>query len=625
MSLSTNTLGASRTNYLKGDTNPNSVARRQLGATQQLAFGLNATINPTTVDPIITTIHAKVLEQLGAEGFKAIGRAFRLMDLDGDKKLSPEELRMGFGDCGIDLSNSDIRRLFTLADRNNDGVIDLKEFLRLVRGPLPRARVKVVDEAWAKVDPTGKGVATSEQLLAKYCAKLHPAVAKQQATEAEVMGAFTNTFTGSMGSDDGLVTKEEFLDYYTGISDSIDDHALFDLVVRNSWRLDQPNNFNKTDADHYKYTVSQFQSSAYRGCTGAFPAPDADDNVTAKREPRFASMISNNLVPYPIHKLGGCPASTGAGVYLGASVKAHKVNTKDMSEKVKDIELDFDKSTTGKVPSMITSRGFIDNSTTTGTMHGEFNDDVMGTFYDGKAKERKAEAERHQLQSTPFASVDPNHWSRSSDAYADYRKVDRSDFTATNVLPKLARAEGNRTRTTNMMEAGRNVDVDELKALRNAISANALPAGYSAPSGAMLTTMKDHFAGYDTAKAEASNDRWASVPLQHRHQVATEEERAAYAAQKDRFAQRHEGIFKTEKADKHCPVFDEADISHTFDIKGAFSIRNGVRCLNDKVHKPLDVTSTLTRTQQGSLNRNTIVPGQFTAMSQKPLHTPHHL
>jgi len=104
-----------------------------------------------------------------------------------------------------------------------------------------------------------------------------------------------------------------------------------------------------------------------------------------------------------------------------------------------------------------------------------------------------------------------------------------------------------------------------------------------------------------------------------------EEERAAYAAQKDRFAQRHEGIFKTEKADKHCPVFDEADISHTFDIKGAFSIRNGVRCLNDKVHKPLDVTSTLTRTQQGSLNRNTIVPGQFTAMSQKPLHTPHHL
>ena len=45
------------------------------------------------------------------------------------------------------------------------------------------------------------------------------------------------------GNDsDGMVTLEEFIEYYTNISCNIDNDAYFDLMMTNAWNLDGSNN-----------------------------------------------------------------------------------------------------------------------------------------------------------------------------------------------------------------------------------------------------------------------------------------------------------------------------------------------------------------------------------------------
>lgn len=44
---------------------------------------------------------------------------------------------------------------------------------------------------------------------------------------------------------DGMVTLDEFIEYYTNISANIDNDAYFDLMMTNAWNIDGKNNTEK--------------------------------------------------------------------------------------------------------------------------------------------------------------------------------------------------------------------------------------------------------------------------------------------------------------------------------------------------------------------------------------------
>lgn len=45
---------------------------------------------------------------------------------------------------------------------------------------------------------------------------------------------------------DGMVTMDEFIEYYTNISANIDNDAYFDLMMTNAWNIDGKNNSENT-------------------------------------------------------------------------------------------------------------------------------------------------------------------------------------------------------------------------------------------------------------------------------------------------------------------------------------------------------------------------------------------
>lgn len=186
-------------------------------------------------DPI-DRFRNKVLER-GAHSIKGIGRTFRIYDDDGSKNLNFEEFFEGVKDYGLDFSKEDAQGVFDSFDKDGSGEVSIDEFLLGLRGNLNAKRLAVVNQAWKKADKDGSNIFDMNDLKKVFNVRQHPKYQNGDMTEKQVFDEFLGTFEPDPASRDGKVTHEEFLNYYAGVSASIDNDAYFTLMMRNSWKF----------------------------------------------------------------------------------------------------------------------------------------------------------------------------------------------------------------------------------------------------------------------------------------------------------------------------------------------------------------------------------------------------
>ncbi|XP_011822801.1 PREDICTED: calcyphosin isoform X1 [Mandrillus leucophaeus] len=186
------------------------------------------------VDATMEKLRAQCLSR-GASGIQGLARFFRQLDRDGSRSLDADEFGRGLAKLGLVLDQTEAEGVCRRWDRDGSGTLDLEEFLRALRPPMSQAREAVIAAAFAKLDRSGDGVVTVDDLRGVYSGRAHPKVRSGEWTEDEVLRRFLDNFDSS--EKDGQVTLAEFQDYYSGVSASMNTDEEFVAMMTSAWQL----------------------------------------------------------------------------------------------------------------------------------------------------------------------------------------------------------------------------------------------------------------------------------------------------------------------------------------------------------------------------------------------------
>lgn len=197
------------------------------------------------------------LKARGARGIIGISKSFKIMDDDNSGQLDSNEFAKALSSYRISTDEKEIEAIFNTFDPDRNGQINYEEFLRGLMGEMNERRVKLVQRAFNVIDKDRSGVLDQTDIKHTYNAKKHPDVLAGKRTEEDILIEFLDTFEAAFASKnqgktrDGRVAFEEFMEYYQSVSASIDNDEYFEVMMTNTWNLDNKKPVQRAWAGQY--------------------------------------------------------------------------------------------------------------------------------------------------------------------------------------------------------------------------------------------------------------------------------------------------------------------------------------------------------------------------------------
>ena len=178
-----------------------------------------------------------ILASKGGFGIRSLKVHFRRMDENGNGKLDKEEFSRALEAFGLFPTKPQLTDLMNYYDIDKDGNITYEEFLRGLRDPLNKRRLGLVNKAFNIMDKDNSGKITVKDIKGIFNVSENEDFLEGRKTANEVLEDFLNGFDGARGNSDGVITKPEFIDYYTDLSATIPEDEYFVRMMESVWQV----------------------------------------------------------------------------------------------------------------------------------------------------------------------------------------------------------------------------------------------------------------------------------------------------------------------------------------------------------------------------------------------------
>ena len=199
------------------------------------------------VDALILNIRNKLAKR-GLLNLINIESRFRELDEENAQELDIKLFAQICTEFDFGLSKEEIEELFVSFDKDERGMVNYDDFIRVLRGELNENRKNLIQNVFKHLDIDNKGYLTIEELLNIYQPKYSHEFLEEKKSEEESITIFEQSLKGNhkyLNGDDASVKNidpEEFEDFYESISMMIQNDDTFKDIVLKTWGLikDEP-------------------------------------------------------------------------------------------------------------------------------------------------------------------------------------------------------------------------------------------------------------------------------------------------------------------------------------------------------------------------------------------------
>jgi len=94
----------------------------------------------------------------------------------------------------------------------------------------------MVEKVFNMLDRDGSGQITISDIINIYDVSMNPLFIEKRKTKEQILTEFLSNFEGSRGNKDGVITRDEFFDYYSDLSMNLPNDEYFVRMMESTWQ-----------------------------------------------------------------------------------------------------------------------------------------------------------------------------------------------------------------------------------------------------------------------------------------------------------------------------------------------------------------------------------------------------